>query len=61
MAKKPGISRVSVTAWENGTAKPDGEHLHQLAYALSPPFRRHTKRRLIAASICRTGMQQAWR
>ncbi len=34
MAKKPGVSRVSVTAWENGTAKPDREHLHQLAYAL---------------------------
>lgn len=35
LAKKLGVSRVSVTKWENGTTKPDGENLHQLAYALS--------------------------
>ncbi|EBB0468105.1 helix-turn-helix domain-containing protein [Salmonella enterica] len=35
LAKKLGVSRVSVTKWENGTTKPDGENLHQLAQALS--------------------------
>lgn len=35
LAKKLGVSRVSVTKWENGTTKPDGENLHQLASALS--------------------------
>ncbi|WP_170956392.1 LexA family protein [Kosakonia sacchari] len=35
LAKKLGVSRVSVTKWENGTTKPDGENLHQLAYALA--------------------------
>jgi SOS-response transcriptional repressor LexA len=34
LAKKLGVSRVSVTKWENGTTKPDGENLHQLAVAL---------------------------
>ncbi|HDX9176205.1 TPA: helix-turn-helix domain-containing protein [Klebsiella oxytoca] len=34
LAKKLGVSRVSVTKWENGTTKPDGENLHQLAIAL---------------------------
>ena len=34
LAKKLGVSRVSVTKWENGTTKPDGENLHQLALAL---------------------------
>lgn len=32
--QKLGVSRVSVTKWENGTTKPDGENLHQLALAL---------------------------
>lgn len=31
IAKMLGISRVSVTKWENGNSKPDGEHLHLLA------------------------------
>lgn len=35
LAKKLGVSRVSVTKWENGTTKPDGENLHQLALCLS--------------------------
>ncbi len=35
LAKKLGVSRVSVTKWENGTTKPDGENLHQLAKTLS--------------------------
>ncbi|QPS90095.1 LexA family protein [Atlantibacter hermannii] len=35
LAKKLGVSRVSVTKWENGTTKPDGENLHQLAITLS--------------------------
>ncbi|EJG0810304.1 helix-turn-helix domain-containing protein [Cronobacter dublinensis] len=35
LAKKLGVSRVSVTKWENGTTKPDGENLHQLALSLS--------------------------
>lgn len=35
LAKKLGVSRVSVTKWEAGTTKPDGENLHQLAIALS--------------------------
>ena len=34
LAKKLGVSRVSVTKWENGTTRPDGENLHQLAVAL---------------------------
>ncbi|EFE7939929.1 helix-turn-helix domain-containing protein [Escherichia coli] len=34
LAKKLGVSRVSVTKWENGTTKPDGENLHQLAGVL---------------------------
>lgn len=34
LAKKLGVSRVSVTKWENGTTRPDGENLHQLAGAL---------------------------
>lgn len=34
LAKKLGVSRVSVTKWENGTTKPDGENLHQLALSL---------------------------
>lgn len=34
LAKRLGVSRVSVTKWENGTTKPDGENLHQLALAL---------------------------
>lgn len=35
IAKRLGISRVSVTKWENGTSKPDGENLHKLAIELS--------------------------
>lgn len=35
LAKRLGVSRVSVTKWENGTTKPDGENLHQLAICLS--------------------------
>lgn len=34
LAKRLGVSRVSVTKWESGTTKPDGENLHQLALAL---------------------------
>ncbi|MBG6243371.1 MAG: helix-turn-helix domain-containing protein [Candidatus Symbiopectobacterium sp. Dall1.0] len=34
IAKMLGISRVSVTKWENGNSKPDGEHLHLLANVL---------------------------
>ncbi|MCM0866715.1 helix-turn-helix domain-containing protein, partial [Klebsiella pneumoniae] len=34
LAKRLGVSRVSVTKWESGTTKPDGENLHQLAVAL---------------------------
>ncbi|ELP5713264.1 helix-turn-helix domain-containing protein [Enterobacter kobei] len=34
LAKRLGVSRVSVTKWESGTTKPDGENLHQLAMAL---------------------------
>lgn len=34
IAKILGISRVSVTKWENGNSKPDGEHLHLLANVL---------------------------
>ncbi|QZA71226.1 Lex A-like repressor protein [Pantoea phage AH07] len=34
LAKALGVSRVSVTKWENGTTKPDGENLHQLAKLL---------------------------
>ncbi len=35
LAKRLGVSRVSVTKWESGITKPDGENLHQLALALS--------------------------
>lgn len=35
VAKILGISRVSVTKWENGNSKPDGEHLHLLANVLN--------------------------
>lgn len=35
LAKALGVSRVSVTKWESGITKPDGENLHQLALALS--------------------------
>lgn len=35
LAKVLGVSRVSVTKWETGVTKPDGENLHQLAIALS--------------------------
>ncbi|MBK0032718.1 helix-turn-helix domain-containing protein [Erwinia sp. S43] len=35
LAKQLGVSRVSVTKWENGSVKPAGENLHQLALALS--------------------------
>ncbi|KAB7701494.1 helix-turn-helix domain-containing protein [Plesiomonas shigelloides] len=35
LAKMLGVSRVSVTKWETGVTKPDGENLHQLAIALS--------------------------
>lgn len=35
LAKALGVSRVSVTKWETGVTKPDGENLHQLAIALS--------------------------
>lgn len=35
LAKRLGVSRVSVTKWEGGTTKPDGENLHQLALALA--------------------------
>ncbi|HEF8785105.1 TPA: helix-turn-helix domain-containing protein [Providencia alcalifaciens] len=34
LAKKLGVSRVSVTKWETGMAKPDGENLQNLAHAL---------------------------
>ncbi|ELV7529356.1 helix-turn-helix domain-containing protein [Edwardsiella ictaluri] len=34
LAKRLGVSRVSVTKWENGTTKPDGENLHQLSATL---------------------------
>jgi len=34
LAKQLGVSRVSVTKWENGTTRPDGENLHQLAQFL---------------------------
>ncbi len=34
LSKKLGVSRVSVTKWENGTTKPVGENLFQLALAL---------------------------
>lgn len=34
LAKTLSVSRVSVTKWESGTTKPDGENLHQLALAL---------------------------
>ncbi|MFV4846612.1 LexA family protein [Edwardsiella tarda] len=34
LAKRLGVSRVSVTKWESGTTKPDGENLHQLASIL---------------------------
>lgn len=35
LAKQLGVSRVSVTKWESGTTKPDGENLHQLALTLA--------------------------
>lgn len=35
VAKAVGVSRVSVTKWENGNAKPDGENLQRLAKVLS--------------------------
>lgn len=35
LAKKLGVSRVSVTKWESGATKPDGENLHRLAQVLS--------------------------
>ncbi|MBK0080099.1 helix-turn-helix domain-containing protein [Kosakonia sp. S58] len=35
LAKRLGVSRVSVTKWENGSTKPDGENLHQLALSLA--------------------------
>ncbi|MDM8921200.1 helix-turn-helix domain-containing protein, partial [Escherichia coli] len=35
VAKAIGISRVSVTKWENGSSKPDGENLHLLSKLLS--------------------------
>lgn len=35
LAKVLGVSRVSVTKWETGVTKPDGENLHQLAIILS--------------------------
>ena len=35
LAKRLGVSRVSVTKWENGTTRPDGENLHHLAQSLS--------------------------
>lgn len=34
LAKMLGVSRVSVTKWETGVTKPDGENLHMLAKAL---------------------------
>ncbi len=37
LAKKLGVSRVSVTKWETGMAKPDGENLQNLAHALETP------------------------
>lgn len=35
LAKAIGVSRVSVTKWESGITKPDGENLHRLAQILS--------------------------
>ncbi|EEQ12796.1 repressor protein C2 [Yersinia frederiksenii] len=35
LAKAIGVSRVSVTKWESGITKPDGENLHRLAQVLS--------------------------
>lgn len=35
LAKRLGVSRVSVTKWENGSTRPAGENLHQLAISLS--------------------------
>ncbi|AJK16709.1 MULTISPECIES: LexA family protein [Yersinia pseudotuberculosis complex] len=35
LAKAIGVSRVSVTKWESGITKPDGENLHRLAQTLS--------------------------
>ncbi|MBF7978614.1 MULTISPECIES: LexA family transcriptional regulator [Rahnella] len=35
LAKRLGVSRVSVTKWESGATKPDGENLHRLAQVLS--------------------------
>ncbi len=35
VAKAIGISRVSVTKWENGSSKPDGENLYLLSKLLS--------------------------
>lgn len=35
VAKAIGVSRVSVTKWESGQTKPDGENLHLLAKILS--------------------------
>ncbi|HDW2611623.1 TPA: helix-turn-helix domain-containing protein [Escherichia coli] len=35
VAKAIGISRVSVTKWENGSTKPDGENLHLLSKLFS--------------------------
>lgn len=35
LAKLLGVSRVSVTKWENGTVRPAGENLHQLAKTLT--------------------------
>lgn len=45
LAKALGISRVSVTKWENGTTKPDGENLHRLAKILqtSPEWLLYSK------------------
>ncbi|ROJ31576.1 repressor [Morganella morganii] len=34
LAKMLGVSRVSVTKWETGVTKPDGENLHMLAKSL---------------------------
>ncbi|MCW7252341.1 helix-turn-helix domain-containing protein [Escherichia coli] len=35
VAKAIGVTRVSVTKWENGSTKPDGENLHLLSKLFS--------------------------
>lgn len=37
LAKSLGLSRVTITKWESGATKPDGENLHRLAHTLDRP------------------------